>query len=91
MDAGGKIIALGGVALSGGRWFAFVDLDDEARRHKVALARAAIRFFAMLRREGIKFVYAEADPEESGSIAWMTRLGFVKDLRTNYLYRWSLQ
>lgn len=85
----GKIIALGGLAYGKGRWFAFLDLKPEARRFKVAIAKAARRVLDEARRDGIKFIYAEVSPIEPNALAWLTRLGFKIDHRSQYLYRWS--
>jgi hypothetical protein len=84
-----QIVLLGGLAFKQGRWFAFCDLKDEAREHKFALARAAIRVFEDARAMGIRYVYAEADPDEPTSHRWLTSLGFTLDPRSEYLYRWS--
>ena len=88
MELNGEIIALGGFAFSHGRWFGFVDLKDEARRYKMTIARAAKRIIAEAREQGIKFVYADADPGEPGAVRWLTSLGFTVDPRTAFLYRW---
>jgi hypothetical protein len=84
----GRIVALGGFAFSGGRWFAFCDLTEEARKHKFTIARTAHMVLSEARKQGIKFIYAEADPEEPGAVRWMASLGFTIDPRTVYLYRW---
>lgn len=84
----GKLIGLGGVALYGGRWYAFLDLEEEMRPYKMTLMRAAKRFFAEMRLQGVKFVYAEADLEESNAPRWLGSLGFSVDPRSGYLYRW---
>jgi hypothetical protein len=89
MEIDGRIVGLAGVALVNGRWFAFVDLKDEARAHKMLIARTAIRFLSELRRDGVRYVYAEADPTEIGAVRWMTSLGFEIDPRSDYLYRWG--
>lgn len=88
-DLDGKIIALGGLALFKGRYFAFCDLTPEARRYKVLLAKTARRLFAEARRNGVKFIYAEADTNEPHAIAWLHSLGFELDPRSQTLYRWS--
>ena len=85
----GRIVALGGLALIAGRWHAFCDLTPEVRNHKIAIARTAQRLIAEARRDGVRFIYAEADPNEPGAIAWMTRLGFHLDPRSQHFYRWS--
>lgn len=87
-EVDGKIVALGGFAFSHGRWFGFVDLTDEARKHKFTIARAAKMVLSEAKRQGIKFIYAEADPNEPGARRWLASLGFTVDPRTLYLYRW---
>jgi GNAT superfamily N-acetyltransferase len=84
----GRIVGLAGVALVAGRWLAFCDLTADIRPHKIAIARAAIRFLEQCRRDGIRYVYAEADLREPGSRRWLTSLGFEIDPRTLHLYRW---
>lgn len=85
----GRIIGLGGIAFIRGRWFAFCDLTPEARRYKVLIAKTARRIFADARRDGVKFIYTEADPNEPRAIAWLHSLGFELDPRSQTLYRWS--
>lgn len=85
----GKIIAIGGLAYGKGRWFAFIDLNDEARPYKMHILRAAKRMLAQARRDGIKYIYAESSPVEPKSVAWMTSLGFIIDPRSQQFYRWS--
>lgn len=89
LEVDGKIIALGGYAFVKGRYFGFCDLHDEARQYKMHIARAAKRFLKAARDEGIKFIYAEADPEEPGAVRWLTSLGFAVDPRTAHLFRWK--
>lgn len=89
MELDGRIIGLGGIALSGGRWLAFCDLKPEARRYKMRIARAARRFLADARRGGIRYIYAGRDEAELRSLAWLTSLGFSLDPKSQTLYRWS--
>jgi N-acetylglutamate synthase-like GNAT family acetyltransferase len=89
MEKDGKIVGLAGLALIRGRWHAFCDLEPDARVHKISIVRTAKKIFAEARKQGIRFVYADADPKEPRAVAWMTSLGFIKDPRTQYLYRWS--
>lgn len=84
----GKIVALGGVYLSKGRHYAFVDLEDECRKYKMTIARHAIRFLSDVRRSGVKFVYACRDETEPGSLRWLTSLGFKPDPRAETLFQW---
>jgi hypothetical protein len=89
MECDGKIIGLAGYALVKGRYFGFCDLHEEARQYKMHIARAARRFLKAARDDGIKFIYAEADPEEPGAVRWLTSLGFTVDPRTSHLLRWK--
>lgn len=85
----GKIIALGGTALVKGRWIGFVSLTDEMRPYRMHLMRGAIRFLDQARCDGIRYIYADADLREKNSVAWLTRLGFDRDPRSRFLYRWK--
>lgn len=85
----GRIVALGGFAFTNGRWLGFCDLTEEARKHKFAIARTAKRVLAEARKQGIRFVYAEADPTEPGARRWLASLGFTIDPRSKHLYRWK--
>jgi hypothetical protein len=85
----GEILGLGGIARHRGRWFGFVDLEPELRPHKMLIMRAAKRFLAAARRDGIQYIYAEVSPEEPRALAWLTSLGFEFDQRSMHYYRWS--
>jgi hypothetical protein len=89
MERDGEIIAIGGIALTRGRWIGFCDLQPEARVYKMHIARAARRFLAKARADGIRFIYAGRDEAEPGSLAWLTSLGFIPDPKSQILYRWS--
>lgn len=88
-ELNGAVVLLAGIAFSNGRWFAFCDLRDEARPYKMTIAREAKRFYERVRKMGIRFIYAEADPDEPNAVRWITSLGFKLDPRTLYLYRWE--
>lgn len=88
-DLDGRIIALGGVAIVKGRYIGFVDLLDEMRPYRMHIMRSAIRFLDQARRDGIRYIYADADLREKNSVAWLTRLGFERDPRSRFLYRWK--
>ena len=85
----GRIIALWGIALVRGRWFVFCDLTEESRPYKMTMMRAGKRLIAEARRSGIQYIYADADTNEPGSIAWLHSLGFILDPRSQHFYRWS--
>lgn len=85
----GKIVGIAGLAFVKGRWVAFCDLLPEAREYKYKIARTAVRIFAEARKRGIRFIYAEANPEEPSAVRWIESLGFEIDPRTPHLYRWK--
>jgi hypothetical protein len=84
-----KIIALTGFALIRGRWFLFLDLTEEARKHKITMMRTAKMIMAEAQKQGIKFIYAERDEDEPKSEAWLRSLGFDLDPRSDYYFRWA--
>jgi RimJ/RimL family protein N-acetyltransferase len=86
---GGEVLGIAGVAYHEGRWFGFCDMKDEARKYKVHIARAAIRFMADLRRQGVRYIYADSDPNEKTSLRWLTSLGFKPDPISGVYYRWG--
>lgn len=85
----GKIVGLAGLAFVKGRWMAFCDLEPEARPFKMKIARAAIRTFQEARKQGIRFIYAEANTEEPGALRWLESLGFEIDTRMPQYHRWK--
>ena len=89
-EVDGEVVALGGLAFSKGRWFAFCDLKPEARKFKMTIMRIAKRVMDDACKRNIRFVYAEADTGEPKSVRWMQSLGFEPDPRTGLLYRWRL-
>lgn len=84
----GKVIAIGGLATVKGRHFAFLDLDEEARGYKMHIMRMALRMMQNASSRGVRFIFAEADQCEPKSDAWLKRLGFKPDPRSQNLYRW---
>lgn len=85
----GRIIALAGLSLQGGRWIAFCDLTEEARGHKMTIMRTAKRMMDEARAMGLRYVYAEVSKDEPGAVRWLESLGFRLDPRSQYLYRWD--
>lgn len=88
-EVDGKIIGLGGFAFSGGRWFGFCDLNEEARKYKLTIARTARMVMEEAKKQGIRFVYAEVDKDIPGAARWLKSLGFSLDPRSLSLYRWE--
>lgn len=87
-EINGRIIAMGGVALIKGRWFAFFDCNEEALKYKMQIMRTAIRMLREQRDYGVRFIYAEADTSYPKAEKWLASLGFVRDPISNYLFRW---
>ena len=85
----GRIIGMGGLAFARGWWFAFCNLTEEARAHKMAIMRTAKRILAEARRDGIRFVYVERDPQEPRADVWLASLGFHLDPRSQHYFRWD--
>ena len=86
----GRVVAIGGVAIAGGRHRAFIDLQPEARPWKMTIARSALRALSHLKALGVRYIYAEPDPDEPGAQRWLASLGFRPDQRSNgALYRWQ--
>jgi len=83
-----RIVGFGGLAFRQGRWIAFCELSDEARRHKRAIVRAGRDVMDAARRDGHCFVYAQADADEPMARRWLESLGFQPDNKTG-LYRWQ--
>lgn len=85
----GRIVGIGGIAREQGRWFAFIDLEDEARPYKVHIARSARRFLDQARRDGIRFIYAEVNHTDPRALLWLFSLGFEFDERSKHFHRWT--
>ncbi len=89
MELDGEIIGIAGIAFLSGRWRAFCDLKDAARPYKYRIARSAVKFFAELRADGIRYIFAERDENEPRSLQWLESLGFKPDVRSGHLHRWD--
>lgn len=85
----GEIIAFGGAVLHKGRWLGFFDLTEKSRPYRMHIMRGAKRFLAMMRKDGVKYIYVEAEPTEPKAKMWLHSLGFEQDPRTQHLYRWK--
>lgn len=74
----GEIIGIGGIAfLKDGQKYAFTELTDEARKHPMALHKAALTILDAARRRGIRRIIAGADMAASPAAKrWLARLGF---------------
>lgn len=84
----GEIVGFGGLAFKQGRWIAFCELTEDARRHKRAIVRAGRGVIAEARRAGHRFVYAQPDGSQPMARRWLESLGFQPDMKTG-LYRWQ--
>ena len=86
----GKIVGCGGLAFVGGRTIAFCDFKKSARRYKLAIVKAARDVIAAARRNGVRVMYADLDPNEPGADRWVRSLGFVPTDKPR-LYRWMAE
>lgn len=84
----GKPVGMGGIAFVQGRWIAFCNVTEECRPHKKTIVRTARLIFEELRRQGVRYVYATADPKEKNAVKWMCSLGFSEDERYGQFLRW---
>ena len=85
----GALIGFAGVFVREGRWYGFADLTDGLRAHRFLLARAARSFLSDIKRDGIKYIYAEVSPIQPRSLPWLKSLGFRPDPKGSHFYRWS--
>lgn len=85
----GVMVGFGGIGLKTGRWYAFCDVNPELRPYKTTIARAAKRFLAAARGDGIRTIYAEISPLEPRAEAWLRSLGFSLDPKSMHFYRWG--
>jgi hypothetical protein len=53
------------------------------------IARTAKMIMNEVRKQGVKYVYADIDKDEPGAEKWLKSLGFSLDPRALYLYRWG--
>ena len=79
-DETGALIGVGGVAvLPDGRRMAFTELTEEARRHPVALHKAALRVLHEARAAGVRELVATTDIGRTpAGERWLKRLGFER-------------
>jgi hypothetical protein len=89
IEKDGRILAMGGVFRKNDRWWAFCDLVDEARAHKMTLMRAGKQMIQMIKSMGIRIAYAYPDPDEPRSAQWLMSLGFEPNTSVRDLYRWK--
>lgn len=82
IDAEGRPIGIGGlVFMPDGMAWATLRIardvaNDTRRRHAVTLMRAARAVLADAQRQGLRTLYAKADPSIEGSGRFLARLGF---------------
>ena len=85
----GRILAMGGVLRVDGRWYAFCDLHEDMRSHKVTLVRAGKAMIDMAKAMGIKRMYTYPDPAEPRATRWLVSLGFAPSETKPALYQWT--
>ena len=94
-EINGEAVAIGGFAYVYGRVIGFIDITKAGRGYleknffvKVAFFKLAKQTLDKAREQGIRFIYSEADMTYPKADELLQRLGFEKDPRTQYLYRW---
>ena len=85
----GELLGIAGFARARGRWWAFFDITDKLRAHKKFIVKSGKKFIEEAQRQGVRYLYAEADPNEPLAVRWMESLGFELDRRSGTLYRWK--
>jgi len=75
LEDGGKIIAIAGITSMGATAQAFSDVKNEARPHRVALARMSLAFRSMLDAVSVP-VLALCNTDEPTSPGLLSHLGF---------------
>jgi hypothetical protein len=95
-EVDGKVMALGGLAIVGGRHIAFLDVTDEGRnllKSSLHVRKALIRTARMVmedaRNRGVRFAFAEAEMKYQLADKMLEHLGFKPDPRAPDLYRWK--
>jgi hypothetical protein len=95
-EVDGKVMALGGLAIVGGRHIAFLDVTDEGRnllKSSLHVRKALIRTARMVmedaRNRGVRFAFAEAEMKYQLADKMLEHLGFKPDPRAPDLYRWT--
>lgn len=74
----GHVIGIGGIAFhANGTREAFCELTEEARRHPVALHKAAVTTLKLAKELRIKRLIAMPDPSQTAAERWLIRLGFT--------------
>ena len=73
----GRVIAIGGISFwPNGVRGAFADVTPEARKHPIALHKAALATIELARKHKVKRLTAVADAPFDAAERWLLRLGF---------------
>jgi RimJ/RimL family protein N-acetyltransferase len=73
----GTVIGVGGLGYRpDGVAIAFADISETLRRHPVAVHRAGRLGMDLIRRSGVPFVIAEAQPGNPAAERWLRYFGF---------------
>ncbi len=75
-EVDGEIVAIGGLAISGGRAMAFFDAVRDMQFCKIALHKTALKVMSDAARLGYRRVYAWKSEHYPGAGRWLQRLGF---------------
>jgi len=73
----GEVLAVGGVMRTRSLFIAWAEISDRARKHPVALHKAARAFHKQLQQQGIRRLFAVADSTVPAAERWLERHGFV--------------
>jgi L-amino acid N-acyltransferase YncA len=88
---GDEVLAIGGIRRFDGVLEAWARISPEARRHPIALHKAARGFHEQLKRQGIRKLFAVADPDVPASDRWLERHGFTHcgTVENRKVYQWQ--
>lgn len=74
----GKLAAVAGFMIVGGRVVAFCDLKEEARPYRKSIHQTALKLMADAKQRH-KRIIAYCDPKEPTAPNWLRRLGFREE------------
>ncbi len=81
----GEMVAIGGWAFDGSRWYAFFDMSDKLEKMaknnfglKMMIAKTAKQIIMEADKQGILALYVMIDTEKQNAKRWLINLGFEK-------------
>jgi RimJ/RimL family protein N-acetyltransferase len=91
-----EAVALGGLALVKGRWIGFLDITERGRdclkRNlgvRVAMIRAVFMVLSEAKKQGVRYIYAQADTNFPKAAELLEKFGFSLDPRSQFFHRWT--